>query len=181
MTFARVRALIFVALLLITAGTVVLTAVLRDTQTKASTVDECPSGLVPAKTRMPERNQVTINVYNGTKTRVNLARQISEELKFRGFHIHTIGNIGNSKPVDEIAVIVYGPEAVGAAYLVSANFLVDEPAMDFDIHRKGAEVDVTLGTKFQQLATSTEVNLSIAAIGNPPLPPGTCYAPGNKA
>jgi hypothetical protein len=46
--------------------------------------------------------------------------------------------------------------------------------MDFDIKRKGAEVDVTLGTQFQQLATTTEVNQSIAEIGNPTLPPGTC-------
>src|SRR5262245_22069469 len=177
MTFARARALVFVAVLLITAGTVVLTAVLRDTQTKVSTVNECPSGLIQARTRMPERNQVTLNVYNGTD-RVNLARQVAEELKFRGFNIHKIGNV--KKHVDEIAVIVYGPDAVGAAYLASANFLVDEAVMTFDINRKGGEVDVTLGTKFQQLATSTEVNLSIAAIGNPLLPPGTCNAPGNK-
>src|SRR5215510_12502501 len=99
MTFARVRALIFVAVLLITAGTVVLTAVLRDTQTRVSTVDECPSGLVPAKTRMPERNQVTLNVYNSTG-KVNLARQVGEEFKFRGFHVHKIGTV--KKPVDEI-------------------------------------------------------------------------------
>ena len=177
MTFARVRALIFVAVLFIIGGAFVITAISKDTQTKVAVVDECPSGMVPAKTRMPERKDVTLNVYNGTTT-VNLAKQISDELKFRGFKIDKIGTV--RKPVNDIAVITYGPDAVGSAYLVSANFLVDEATMVFDIHRKGAEVDVTIGTQFQQLATTTEVNQSIAAIGNPPLPPGTCNAPGNK-
>jgi hypothetical protein len=40
-------------------------------------------------------------------------------------------------------------------------------------------VDVLLGSKFQQLATSTEVNQSIAAKGSPRLEPGTCEAPDN--
>jgi hypothetical protein len=35
---------------------------------------------------------------------------------------------------------------------------------------------VILGTEFQQLATVTEVNQSIAAIGTPDLPEGTCEA-----
>jgi hypothetical protein len=35
---------------------------------------------------------------------------------------------------------------------------------------------VTLGAKFQQLATSTEVNQRIAANGRPELYPGTCAA-----
>jgi hypothetical protein len=60
--------------------------------------------------------------------------------------------------------------------LVSAYFLVDEAERNFQIDRKGAEVDVTLGNKFQQLATSTEVNQSIAANGTPELEPGTCEA-----
>ncbi len=172
MTFARVRALVVVAALFITAGVVVLMAINRDTQTRTAHNTVCPPGLVPAKIKMPERNQVTVNVINGTKT-VGLAQKIGDELKFRGFHVDKTAT-APGKPVDQIAVIVFGPNAVGAAWLVSANFLVDEAEMDFDINRKGAEVDVTLGIQFQQLATTTEVNQSIAAIGNPPLPPGTC-------
>ena len=64
-------------------------------------------------------------------------------------------------------MITFGPDAVGASWLVSAYFLVDEAEMNFDRERNGAEVDVTLGGKFQQLATSTEVNQSIAAMGSP--------------
>jgi hypothetical protein len=46
--------------------------------------------------------------------------------------------------------------------------------MTFDIERKDDVVDIYLGADFQQLATPTEVNQSIAAMGEPPLPPGTC-------
>ena len=59
---------------------------------------------------------------------------------------------------------------------MSAYFLVNQATMQFDIKRKGGEVDVILGTQFQQLATTTEVNQSIAIIGKPPLEPGTCEA-----
>jgi len=178
MTFGRVRALVFVAALFIAGGIVVATAIHHDSQAHPTVVVECASGQVQAKTRMPDsRSQVTINVYNGTKT-VGLAESVADELKFRGYKIDKIGTA--PKQVNQIAVIAYGPQAIGAAYLVSANFLVDQAVMNFDINRKDAEVDVTIGTQFEQLATTTEVNQSIAAIGNPTLPPGTCNAPGNK-
>jgi hypothetical protein len=37
-------------------------------------------------------------------------------------------------------------------------------------------VDVVIGNQFRQLATETEVRQSIAALGNPEPPPGTCRA-----
>ena len=175
MTFARVRALIVVAVLFITGGVVVIMAIGRDTQTQASTGSACAGGLVPAKIKMPERNQVTLNVYNGT-SKVGLAEQVGGEFKNRGFNIAKTETAPDNRKSDQIAVITYGPDAVGAAALVSAYFLVDEAKMEFDIKRKGAEVDVVIGTRFQQLATTTEVNQSIAALGNPQLPPGTCEA-----
>jgi hypothetical protein len=178
MTFGRVRALIFVAVLFVAGGIVVATAISRDSQATVTVVNDCAGGLVPAKTRMPERNEVTINVFNGTKT-AGLAESVADEMKFRGFKIDKIATA--PKQVNAIASINFGPMAIGAAYLVSANFLVDQAVMNFDIHRTDAEVDVTIGTQFEQLATTTEVNQSIAAIGNPPLPDGTCNAPGNKA
>ncbi len=177
MTFARVRALIAVAVLFVTAGVVVIMAIGRDSQTKPLSVDPCPSGLVPARVKMPERNDVTINVFNGTK-KVGLAQQIGGEFKNRGFNVKKTETAPGNKVSDQIAEITFGPEAVGAAWLVSAYFLVDEAKMIFDIKRKGAEVDVVIGTQFQQLATTTEVNQSIAALGNPELPPGTCEAAG---
>ena len=173
MTFARVRALIFVAVLFISAGVVVIMAIGKDTQTRTITANGCGPGLIPAKVLMPERNQVTINLYNGTG-RAGLADQIGYDFENRGFIVPKKENVADGQTFDEIAVITYGPEAVGAGHLVSAYFLVNEAKMIFDITRQGAAVDVVLGTKFRQLATTTEVNQSIAAIGNPEAPEGTC-------
>jgi hypothetical protein len=176
MTFTRVRALIIVAVLFMTAGVAVVMAVGRDSQTASTETDLCADGLVPARIKMPERDQVTLNVFNGT-SRSGLAEQIGAEFKSRGFKVNPKPTAPvETKPYDQIAQITYGPDAVGAAWLTSAYFLVNDAEMQFDINRKGAEVDVVLGEKFQQLATSTEVNQSIAAIGNPSLPDGTCEA-----
>ena len=174
MTFTRVRALIFVAVLFVTAGVVVLMAINKDTQTRP-VAEGCAEEEVPANIKVPERDQVTINVFNGT-SRVGLADQIGGEFKNRGFQVAKTESADGSGVTDEIAVISYGPAGIGAAWLVSAYFLVEEATMDFQIERPGADVDVLLGGKFQQLATSTEVNQSIAAKGSPQLEPGTCEA-----
>ena len=176
MTFARVRALIFVAVLFMTAGVVVIMAIGRDTQTRPTLGTNCPSGMIPAKIRMPDEFEVTVNVLNGTR-KVGLAQDVGAQLKNRGFKIKKMGNPpGNKLYENEIAVITYGPKAVGAANLVSAYFLAGQATMNFDLKRTDALVDVILGTEFQQLATVTEVNQSIAAIGTPDLPEGTCEA-----
>ena len=178
MTFSKVRALIFVAVLFVTAGIVVIMAIGRDTQTQASHRQSCKPGEVPAHNDMPERNQVKLNVLNGT-SRVGLAEDIGAQFKSRGFVIGKMATAPakqDGKPYDNIATIIYGPDAVGAAALVSAYFLANQATMQFNIKRTGAEVDVILGNQFQQLATTTEVNQSIAIIGRPPLEPGTCEA-----
>jgi hypothetical protein len=176
MTFARVRALISVAVLFMTAGIVVIMAIGRDSQTQPIVGTNCPAGMVPAKIRMPDEFEVTVNVYNGTR-KVGLAQDIGAQLKNREFKIKKMGNPpGNKIYENEIAVINYGPQAVGAAYLVSAYFLAGQASMNFDLKRTDGLVDVILGTEFQQLATVTEVNQSIAAIGTPDLPEGTCEA-----
>ncbi len=177
MTFTRVRAIIFVAVLFVTAGVVVIMAVNKDTQTKP-VAEGCAIGEIPANIKVPERDQVTINVYNGTP-RSGLAEQIGGEFKNRGFQVAKTETAADGKQYDQIAVITYGPSGIGAAWRVSAYFLVDEAEMDYQAERQGSDVDVLLGSKFQQLATSTEVNQSIAAKGSPRLEPGTCEAPDN--
>src|SRR6185436_13419679 len=129
MTFARVRALIFVAVLFMTAGVVVIMAIGRDTQTQPTVANKCPSGLVPARVRMPDEFEVTLNVFNGTK-KIGLAQDIGGQFKNRGFKVKKMGNPPGNKVYDnEIAVINFGPQAVGGAYLVSAYFLVDQATM----------------------------------------------------
>ena len=97
---------------------------------------------MPAKIKIPERYEVTINVINGTKI-VGLAQRVGEDLKNRGFVLKgTATAAGNKVYPDDVAIIVYGPAAVGAAQLVRANFLLDEEeSMQFDLNREGAEVD----------------------------------------
>ncbi len=174
MTFTRVRAMIFVAVLFATAGVVVLTAINRDTQLLPP-AEKCAPTDIRINLNVPERNQVTLNVYNGT-SRVGLAEQIGAEFQNRGFHVAKMETAPDGQPYEEVARITFGPDGVGASWLVSAYFLEDEAEMNFVRDRTGSEVDVTLGAKFQQLATSTEVNQRIAANGRPQLYPGTCAA-----
>jgi predicted dinucleotide-binding enzyme len=176
MTFARVRALIVVAVLFVTAGVVIIMAIERDSQTSASAQNTCGDGLIPAKIKMPDQSaDVVINVINGTSN-VGLAQQVAGEFSNRGFKIHQTTTAPDAERTDEIAIIKYGPEAVGRAWLVSAYFLVDEAELRYDSKHQGNEVDVVIGSAFQQLATTTEVNQSIAAMGKPRLPEGTCEA-----
>jgi hypothetical protein len=172
MTFPRMRALIFVAVLFVTAGVVVLTAVNRDTQTKPP-VDPCHPGEIRVNIAVPKTSQVTINVFNGTN-RVGLAQQVGGEFANRGFVLGKTDTAAT--PFAGVAQITYGPQGVGAAWLISAYFLADEYEGHFVTDRQGGDVDVTLGDEFEQLATTTEVNQAIAANGKPKAPPGTCSA-----
>ena len=82
--------------------------------------------------------------------------------------------------VKGVAQLRYGPAAVGAAHLLKAYFLAQaEP--QYNPKRKGAVVDVVIGSEFQQLATTTEVNQSLVELGAPDVPPGACAAPPKKA
>jgi hypothetical protein len=176
MTFPRVRAMIFVAVLFVTAGVVVLTAVNRDTQLEPPQ-ETCGPGQLRVNVEVLDEVQVTLNVFNATQT-AGLAEQIAAEFRNRGF----TANVAETPPEgpgpwDLAAYLVYGPQGVGAAWLVGAYFLDGQyDDSGFIREREGPEVDVILGTGFQQLATSTEVNQAIAAKGRPQPPEGTCAA-----
>jgi hypothetical protein len=177
MTFPRVRAMIIVAVLFVTAGVVVLTAINRDRQTQPK-AEECPAGSIRMNVTLPDSfSEVTLNVYNGT-SRKGLADQISGELGNRGFQIGKVEVAPNGEQYDKVAKITFGRDGFANAWLLKAFFLTDEAEMFFDEGREGTDVDVTLGSQFQQLATSTEVNQGIAANGEPSLKkyPGTCAA-----
>jgi hypothetical protein len=176
MTFARIRALIFVGLLFIIAAVAVVVTLDKDTQSKAHTGAGCPVGMVPADLVMPDhRKDIKLNVYNGTKT-PGLANKVGEEFKNREFDVLKEATAPGNKVYTDVAVIRYGPKTVGRAWLLSAYFLGNADMTGFDIKRTDDVVDVIIGTGFQQLATTTEVNQSIAQLGPPQLPPGTCDA-----
>ena len=118
MTFSRVRALIFVAVLFVTAGIVVIMAIGRDTQTQASHVQACKPGEIPAHNEMPEHNdQVKINV-STVPAGSAWPKTSAAQFKNRGFVVGKMATApakADGKPYDNIATIIYGPEAVGAA------------------------------------------------------------------
>jgi hypothetical protein len=173
MSFARVRALVVVAALTVAAIIFVVIAVVRDSQTGAATAAGCPDGFVIANIKLPEPKDVKVRIFNATGIPDQGAR-VADDFRNRRFQVDK--RVADAaKAVNGVAALRYGPEAVGASHLLRAYFL-DDAATQYDRKRKGPLVDVIIGTEFQQLGTTTEVNQSIGALGNPPLPPGACAA-----
>ncbi|ASW54175.1 hypothetical protein CIK06_08155 [Plantactinospora sp. KBS50] len=176
MSFARVRALVVVGALMILALIFVVVALVRDTQAGQSLATGCQDGEVPANVELPDNKDVKINVYNGTQT-AGLAEIVGTDFANRKFQVAKKANDPLHKKIEGVAVLRYGPKGLGSAHLLRAYFL-DEADTEFDRDRKDAVVDVVIGERFQQLATTTEVNQAVAALGAPSLPPGTCLGNG---
>lgn len=174
LSFARVRALAIVAVLLIGALVAVYLAMTRETGSAQAGDTDCRPGSVAANLDLPEVNAVKVNIYNATG-QVGLASQVSENFENRNFDVQESGDDPLGSEVEGVAVLRYGPPAVGAAHVLQAYFL-DNAERQFDIERDNDVVDVVIGNRFRQLATETEVRQSIAALGNPVAPPGTCPA-----
>ena len=177
MSFARVRALVVIGVLAVAAVVFVIVALVRDTQHDAIAGDKCPAGAPLANVTLPDDpDQVTVKVLNGTKT-PGLAENVTNDFKNRRFKVQAPGE--DKKRVKGVAVVRYGPEAVGSAQLLEAYFL-GEATPEYNPKRKGAVVEIVIGSQFQQLATSTEVNQSLVELGEPQVPPGACAAPAKK-
>ena len=110
-------------------------------------------------------------------SQAGLADSVSTEFKNRRFTVQTPGK--SKTKFKNVAEIRYGPDAVGRAQLVQAYFLAQSD-MVYNAKRKGAVVEIVIGSKFQSLATTTEVNQSLVEIGEPTLPPGSCLKPATK-
>jgi LytR cell envelope-related transcriptional attenuator len=176
MSFARVRALVVVGVLAVAAVVFVIVALVKDTQGKPLG-DSCPAGAPMVDIQLPDDPaEVTVKVYNGTN-QSGLADSVTNEFKNRRFTVQKPAE--NKTKFKGIADIKYGPDAVGKAQLLRAYFL-DQSNMEYDAKRKGATIDIVIGSKFRQLATSTEVNQSLAAVGEPTVPPGACAKPIKK-
>lgn len=173
MSFARVRALVVVGALALAALIFVVVALVRDTQTGPVEAQGCPDGYVLARVTLPEPKDVKINVLNATPS-TGLGGQVAEDFTNRQFQVEKVA--AERRQVKEVAVLRYGPEAVGAAHLLRAYFL-NAAVPQYDPKRKEDVVDVVIGTAFQELGTVTEVNHAVAALGKPELPPGACAAP----
>jgi hypothetical protein len=176
MSFARIRALALVAILVVAALVLSVMALTKGSKTQAHKPQTCPSGYLLANMKLPnDTRQINVNVYNATD-KVGLANTVKLDFEYRKFHVVKTGNNPLGKPVPGVAILRFGPKAVGAAYVVDAYFLNDA-VHEYDPKRTDDSVDVVLGSQFKQLATQTEVNQAftvLAGRGGPQLPPGTC-------
>jgi hypothetical protein len=177
MSFARVRALVVVGVLAVAAVIFVVVALVRDTQGGAVAGGGCPEGSVMANVKLPDDPQeVTVKIFNGTD-QAGLADRVTNDFKNRRFQTQKPAE--NNKKFDGVAILRYGPDAVGSAWLLRAYFL-NQADPQYSAKRKGAVVDIVIGGRFQQLATTTEVNQSLVELSEPQLPPGACAAPVKK-
>lgn len=177
MSFARVRALVVVGVLIVAAAVFVIVAVVKDhAGDPVANAKKCAAGSVMANAKLPTQEDVKVTIFNATN-RPGVASDVANDFLSRRFKeakvVTAAPNPPVNKPGDVTAVIRFGPQTVGAAWLVRAYFL-DKAVNQFDKARQDDKVDIILGGKFQQLPTTTEVNQAIAALGNPELPEGTC-------
>jgi hypothetical protein len=177
MSFARVRAFVIVGVLVILAIGFVGFALAKDTQRGATVAVSCPEGWPRADLRLRSAEEIKINVYNATD-KVNLANAVGDDFKNRKFQVLKKGN--DKTGVEGVAVLRYGPKAVGSAHVLRAYFL-DEATQEYDPAREDDVVDVVVGESFKQLATTTEVNQALVEIKNPSLPEQACPMPGQQA
>lgn len=176
MTFARVRALVVIGVLLVAAVIFVVVAIVRDSQGGPQASVNCPEGWPRANIKLPEPKEVKVKVFNATDTD-GLGAQVTEDFKNRKFITQKPGP--NPKVLNQVAVLRFGPKAVGGAHLLRAYFLSEAEPI-YDAKRTNDIVDVVIGSEFKQLATTTEVNQSLVELGEPEVPLGACVAPAKK-
>ncbi len=178
MSFARVRALVVIGVLAVAAIVFVVVALVRDSQGEVVADGGCPEGAPLANVTLPrDPKDVKIKVLNGTST-AGLAEKVSTDFKNRGFSMQKPAE--SRSKFDRIAIIRYGPQAVGDAQLLKAYFL-GKAKPEYNPKRADDIVEIVVGADYAQLATSTEVNQSLVELGEPEVPPGACAAPPEKA
>ncbi|MFD1081750.1 LytR C-terminal domain-containing protein [Micromonospora andamanensis] len=167
------RALVVVGVLAVVALIFVVMALVRDTQGSAGAGEGCPDDWPRADVTLRDHKDVKINVVNGTD-RPGLAADVGGDFRNRDFQVQK--EVSQKKKIDDVAVLRYGPKGVGSAHLLRAYFLGDAE-LEYNAKREDDIVDVVLGSSFQQLATTTEVNQSLGDLGAPVAPPGSCPLP----
>src|SRR6266545_2790453 len=106
MTFARIRAIVIVSVLVVAAMIVVAAAILRDNETGPVGAG-CPKDAVIADTRLPEPSEVKINVYNASE-RPGLANQVKTDFVNRKFTVVNAGNDPKGKRLDQVPLVRRG-------------------------------------------------------------------------
>lgn len=121
-----------------------------------------PNELAPA--------QVTVNVLNATD-RNGLAGLTSRSMAERGFVVGKVANDASGRKTPAVAEVRHGPQGTAQAKLVLT--VMPEGTALVNDKRKGAVVDVALGTKFERLAPQP----TASALPRCPAPTGATPSP----
>jgi hypothetical protein len=111
-------------------------------------------------------SKVHIRLLDGGAPAGMLATTV-EQLRARDF---TVLDGATGRDPERVAALRYGPAAIGAATVLRAS-LHGDVAMRFDLDRPDETIDLTVGPTWISVATPTEVNQNLAAVGQPSPPP----------
>ncbi|WP_328475440.1 LytR C-terminal domain-containing protein [Actinoplanes sp. NBC_00393] len=146
--------------------------------TDAATGGDPHCGTVPVNLEMPDGPEtVALRIFNGT-TQAGVDEQVTQSLRERSFAQARSAGTAAAVPGPEIAVLRYGPRAVGPAGLLAAYF-PGPVAEQFDPAREDSAVDVIVGPGFRRLAASTEVNQALVQAGPATVPEQCLPRTGN--
>ncbi|SNX62334.1 LytR cell envelope-related transcriptional attenuator [Streptomyces sp. TLI_55] len=131
-----------------------------DCATKAS-----PSASASASA-YPKPSQITVNVFNATP-RAGLAKDTADALKKRGFKIGDVGNATKEfdKKVKGAGLLLGRTSAMSTSLEVLGTQVAGAEARADG--RKGADVDLIIGTGFKSLAKKADADKALAALGKP--------------
>ncbi|WP_299530300.1 LytR C-terminal domain-containing protein [uncultured Streptomyces sp.] len=135
---------------------------------------ECPAAAASAvPAALPKNSAIKVNVYNATP-RSGLAKAAADELKKRGF---TVGEVGNApaaydKKVPGTGLLLGGPAAAKTGFPVLGTQLAGTTTRTDA--RKGADIDLILGSKFTALSTPQAANAALSALTKPSPAPSAC-------
>lgn len=124
-----------------------------------------PSPSTPTAT-LPKPGQITVNVFNATQ-RGGLAKKTADELKKRGFRI---GDVGNATAAYDKKVkgtgLLLGPTSALKTSLpvLGTQLAAAETRTDT---RKGAEVDLIIGSAFKNLNSKPVADKALTALTHP--------------
>ncbi|AZP18874.1 LytR family transcriptional regulator [Streptomyces aquilus] len=131
-----------------------------DCATKAS-----PSASASASA-YPKPSQIIVNVFNATP-RAGLAKETADVLKKRGFKIGDVGNATKEfdKKVKGAGLLLGRTSAMSTSLEVLGTQVAGAEARADG--RKGADVDLIIGTGFKSLAKKADADKALAALGKP--------------
>jgi hypothetical protein len=164
-------ALTAASLVLLSAAAGLVTTMTPDRGPASTAAGPAPDGerCGPVDLRLPgSPATVPVRVFDGTG-RGGLDESVASSLRERQFTRALSAGAATETVGDEVAVLRYGPRAVGHAGLLRAYF----PApvvLRFDPVRGDDAVDLVVGPRFQRLATATEINQALVAAGPVTMP-----------